>query len=146
MQGHPTTCPEAMQDVDAWPRGWYSDPGVRTRWVLAGVLALVAALAGATRVHAGAAAIVAALDDEASQCNFLVFLCREANRASEQAELVPPAGQTEVLAFKRAHEARLLTRDAVEAARVIREKHEGARPWCFDDPQCGFLKDALGSR
>jgi hypothetical protein len=106
---------------------------------LRGVLAALVLLLGATQARAGAASIARALEDEEAECTFLLFLCRQANRTSEQVALTPDAGATETLAFKRQEELRLRMDDLREAARVIRRKHGRQEPWCFDDPECADL-------
>ncbi len=88
----------------------------------------------------GTREVAARLDNERDQCNFLIMLCREANRAAKISADTP--ARTDVLAMKHAHEAEMHAQDAYEAADVIAAKYPpGKPPSCFSSPECRFLKN-----
>jgi hypothetical protein len=71
--------------------------------------------------HAGTAEFAQRVQGEKAECDFLLFLCGEANRAIDQAASTP--GTADVIGFKNANLADMHVRDAVEAADVIARKH-----------------------
>jgi hypothetical protein len=123
-----------------WTRGapaWYA-ARMPARVLLLGVLVAI----GVVRVAMadGARQVAASLDNERDQCNFLIMLCREANRAATVARNTP--AQTELLADKHRREAEMHAQDAYDAADVIAAKHPpGKPPSCFSSPECSFLKN-----
>ena len=110
------------------------------------LLLLAAFLSVAARpAAAGTAEFARHVQGEKAECDFLLFLCREANRAIDQAAATP--GTADVIGFKNANLADLHVRDALEAADVISGKHPpDKQPWCLAAPECGFLKDARRGR
>ena len=103
------------------------------------VLFLAAVLAGAVALAEGTRDVAARLDNQRDQCNFLIMLCREANRAAKISANTPAS--TDVLAMKHAREAQMHAQDAYDAADVIAAKYPpGKAPSCFSAPECKFLK------
>jgi hypothetical protein len=106
--------------------------------------AVVLALALAGPAGAGTTGDIAAhLQDEAAECTFLLGLCRAAAQAADRVHSDPRAEESEGLAARHQGEATLTARDALDAGRVIKEKHGGKKLACFDDPACAFVKAAL---
>jgi hypothetical protein len=102
--------------------------------------ALLAFALARTAMADGAGDIAARLESEKDQCNFLITLCREANRAAKIAANTPAS--TELLAEKHGREAEMHVQDAYDAADAIAAKHpRGKPPSCFSAPECGFLKN-----
>jgi hypothetical protein len=108
------------------------------RWLVA-----LALLTLAPPALADTASVVAHLQGEQAECDFLLGLCRAANRAERFSADTPLTSRTDVLATRRAHEAELHVEDALEAARAIKDKHGGRKLRCFDDPECGFVRARL---
>ncbi len=108
------------------------------RWLLALVLLTLAAPA-----WADTASVVAHLDGEQAECDFLLGLCRAANRAAHFAADTPLTARTDVLATRHAQDADMRAEDALEAGQAIKEKHAGRKPKCFDDPACAFVRARL---
>jgi hypothetical protein len=101
--------------------------------VVAALLACGVAMADGTRD------VAARLDNQRDQCNFLIMLCREANRAAKISANTPAS--TDVLTMKHAREAQMHAQDAYDAADVIAAKYPpGKLPSCFSAPECKFLK------
>ena len=92
----------------------------------------------------GAADVAARLQGEAAECRFLLNLCQQATDAQRRALLTPPSA--DMLSTRAALEANLRVQDAVDAARVIEQKHGGKAPACFQSPEYGFLAGALQAR
>src|SRR5437870_13567103 len=88
-----------------------------------------------------AARVAAGLEGEKAECDLLLGLCRAANRAARFAQETPFTA--DVLATRHARDAELRERDALEAGRVLRDKHGGKKLKCFDDPECAFVKTKL---
>ena len=109
------------------------------RWLVALALGLVLA----APAWPDATNVAAHLDGEKAECDFLLTLCRLANRAAKFSRDTPLTAQTEVLATRHAGEAELRAADALEAGRVLKDKHGGKPLACFDDPECAFVKARL---
>src|SRR5262245_48946730 len=92
-----------------------------------GLAALALGLVLAAPVRADTASVAARLEGEKAECDFLLNLCRVANRAARFAHDTPHAPETEILTTRQAHDVELHTRDALEAGRVLRDKHGGKR-------------------
>ena len=106
-----------------------------------GLAALALGLALAAPAGADTASVAARLEGEKAECDFLRGLCRAANRAARFARDTPfPA---DVLATRHARDAELRAADALEAGRVLKDKHGGEKLECFDDPECAFVKAQL---
>ena len=105
--------------------------------------ALALGLAFAAPARADTASVAARLEGEKAECDFLLTLCRLANRAAKFARDTPLTAQTDVLATRHAREAEMRTADALEAGRVLKDKHGGKKLKCFDDPECAFVKARL---
>ena len=115
------------------------------RLLLAALLLATVAIVTVPIASGGTREVVEKLQGEKAECDFLLFLCREANRSIDQAASTP--GTADVIGFKNANRANLHVRDAVEAADAIAAKHPpGKQPWCLGAPQCSFLKDARSGR
>jgi hypothetical protein len=107
------------------------------------LLLALAFLALAPGARADTASVVAHLQGEQAECDFLLGLCRAANRAERFSADTPLSSRTDVLATRHAREAELHTEDALEAGRAIKDKHGGRKLWCFDDPECRFVRTRL---
>ena len=105
--------------------------------------ALVLGLLLAAPARADTASVAAHLEGEKAECDFLLGLCRAANRAAQFARDTPLTPQTDVLATRHARDAELRAQDALEAGRVLKDKHPDKRLACFDDPECAFVKTRL---
>ena len=108
-----------------------------------GLAALALGLVLAAPARADTASVAARLEGEKAECDFLLGLCRAANRAVRFARDTPLTPATDVLATRHARDAELRVRDAVEAGRALKKKHGGKRLACFDDPECDFVKARL---
>lgn len=108
------------------------------RWLLALALLILA-----LPVRADTASVVAHLQGEQAECDFLLGLCRAANRAERFSADTPLSSRTDVLATRHAHEAEMHVEDALEAGRAIKAKHGGRKLRCFDDPECRFVRARL---
>ena len=108
-----------------------------------GLAAFVLGLALAAPAHADTASVAARLEGEKAECDFLLTLCRLANRSAKFSRDTPITPQTEILATHHAREAELRAADALEAGRVLKDKHGGKPLACFDDPECAFVKARL---
>jgi hypothetical protein len=106
-------------------------------------LALGLLLAAPACGDTAAGRVAAHLEGEKAECDFLLNLCRAANRAVQFSRDTPLTPRTEVLATRHEREAEMHVQDAVEAGRVLRDKHPGKRLPCFDDPDCAFVKAKL---
>ena len=96
--------------------------------------------------RADTASVVANLKGEQAECDFLLGLCRAANRSARFAADTPLTAQTEVLATRHAREAQMHVQDALEAGQAIMAKHGGRKLKCFDDPECEFVRKRLDTR
>jgi hypothetical protein len=104
------------------------------------VLFLVVLLASGVAMADGTREVAARLDNERDQCNFLIMLCRYANRAAKISADTPATA--DVLATKNAREAQMHAQDAYDAADVIAAKYPpGKPPSCFSAPECKFLRN-----
>jgi len=108
-----------------------------------GLAALALGLVLAAPARADTASVVAHLEGEKAECDFLLGLCRAANRAAKFARDTPITSRTDVLATRHAREAELRAEDALEAGRALKDKHGGKPLECFDDPECAFVKARL---
>ena len=108
-----------------------------------GLAALVLGLVLAAPARADTASVVAHLEGEKAECDFLLGLCRTANREAQFARDTPITSRTEVLATRHALKARMSAKDALEAGRALKDKHGGKPVECFDDPECAFVKARL---
>jgi hypothetical protein len=108
-----------------------------------GLAALALGLVLAAPARADTASVAARLEGEKAECDFLLTLCRAADRAARFARDTPLTPETDVLATRHARDAELRLQDALEAGRVLRDKHGGKRLACFDDPVCAFVKARL---
>ena len=108
-----------------------------------GLAALALSLLLAAPARADTASVAAHLEGGKAECDFLLNLCRAANRAVQFSRDTPLTPRTEVLATRHEREAEMHVQDAVEAGRVLRDKHPGKRLPCFDDPDCAFVKAKL---
>lgn len=110
--------------------------------VRACIAALAVTLLGAVGAPAGtrtAALVAESLDDEDSQCEFVLYLCERTNDAIERAAGTPATA--DVTVFKHDAEVALRLEEIADAVRVIRKKHGGKRLACFKDPECEGLID-----
>ena len=108
------------------------------------VLAVAAVTFAGRSLHAGMTADIAMrLENEKSECGFLIQLCRQASRLREQA--APAAGRAglDTLRYKYERESEMRTDEAVDAARALVQKHHGKKLWCFAEPECEFLADEM---
>src|SRR2546428_6621138 len=105
-----------------------------------GLAALALGLVLAAPARADTASVVAHLEGEKAECDFLLGLCRAANRAAKFARDTPITSRTDVLATRHAREAQLRAEDALEAGRGPKGKHRGQPLPSFHDPQCAFPK------
>jgi hypothetical protein len=123
------------------PRAGVVRARMPARMLVLGALAVLAVVQVA--MADGAGDIAARLDNERDQCNFLVMLCREANRAVNTSANTP--GSRELLAEKHGREAQMHVQDAYDAADAIAAKYPpGKPPSCFSAPECKFLRHRRG--
>src|SRR2546421_11798156 len=106
-----------------------------------GLAALALGLVLAAPARADTAGVVAHLEGEKAECDFLRGLCRAANRAARFARDTPfPA---DVLATRHARDAELRAADALEAGRGLKDKHGGQEVGGFDDPAGAVVEAKL---
>src|SRR5947208_17135686 len=96
-----------------------------------GLAALALGLVLAAPARADTASVVAHLEGEKAECDFLLGLCRAANRAAQFARDTPITSRTDVLATRHARAAAPRAQDALGAGRARRHNHRGQPPGCF---------------